>query len=95
VLLLEDRFANGPSHTASAPVPCGNLSSVTAQAIEEVRLTAFKSFRGEVLRLAPLTVLIGRNSSYLPSGATSGWTNMVNGTHTARAGDSGGHTNCL
>lgn len=35
---------------------------MTAQAIEEVRLTAFKSFRGETLRLAPLTVLIGRNS---------------------------------
>lgn len=31
--------------------------------IEEVRLTAFKSFHDQVLRLAPLTVLIGRNSS--------------------------------
>ncbi|NJP99523.1 AAA family ATPase [Streptomyces zingiberis] len=36
---------------------------MTLQAIEEVRLTAFKSFRGEALPLAPLTVLIGRNSS--------------------------------
>ncbi|QKW09070.1 ATP-binding protein [Streptomyces sp. NA04227] len=36
---------------------------MTAQAIEEVRLTAFKSFRREAFRLAPLTVLIGRNSS--------------------------------
>lgn len=36
---------------------------MTAQAITEVRLTAFKSFRDEALRLAPLTVLIGRNSS--------------------------------
>ncbi|MFI0978901.1 AAA family ATPase [Streptomyces sp. NPDC021093] len=36
---------------------------MTAQAIEEVRLTAFKSFRGEAFQLAPLTVLIGRNSS--------------------------------
>ncbi len=41
----------------------GSLAGVTAQAIEEVRLTTFKSFRGEQLRLAPLTVLIGRNSS--------------------------------
>ncbi|MGQ4382818.1 AAA family ATPase [Streptomyces sp. SAS_270] len=31
--------------------------------LEEVRLTAFKSFHGQVLRLSPLTVLIGRNSS--------------------------------
>ncbi|WP_461027402.1 AAA family ATPase [Streptomyces sparsus] len=36
---------------------------MTAPAIEEVRLTAFKSFRGEPFPLAPLTVLIGRNSS--------------------------------
>ncbi|WP_434592761.1 AAA family ATPase [Streptomyces sp. A5-4] len=36
---------------------------MTGHALEEVRLTAFKSFRGEVLKLAPLTVLIGRNSS--------------------------------
>ncbi|WP_445400891.1 AAA family ATPase [Streptomyces sp. LE64] len=36
---------------------------MTALAIEEVRLTAFKSFRGEAFPLAPLTVLIGRNSS--------------------------------
>ncbi|MFI5802216.1 AAA family ATPase [Streptomyces sp. NPDC051561] len=36
---------------------------MTAQAIEEVRLTAFKSFRDETFPLAPLTVLIGRNSS--------------------------------
>ncbi|MBT2441715.1 AAA family ATPase [Streptomyces sp. ISL-36] len=36
---------------------------MTALAIEEVRLTAFKSFRDEAFRLAPLTVLIGRNSS--------------------------------
>ncbi|MDT0378162.1 ATP-binding protein [Streptomyces sp. DSM 42041] len=36
---------------------------MTAPAIAEVRLTAFKSFRGEAFRLAPLTVLIGRNSS--------------------------------
>jgi predicted ATPase len=36
---------------------------VTGHAIEEVRLTAFKSFHGAVLPLAPLTVLIGRNSS--------------------------------
>jgi predicted ATPase len=42
---------------------CGNLADVTAQAIEEVRLTEFKSFRGEAFPLAPLTVLIGRNSS--------------------------------
>lgn len=55
--------ANGPAHTACGPIACGSLSGVTAQAIEEVRLTAFKSFRGEALRLAPLTVLIGRNSS--------------------------------
>jgi hypothetical protein len=31
--------------------------------LSEVRLTAFKSFRDEVLRLSPLTVLIGRNGS--------------------------------
>jgi hypothetical protein len=31
--------------------------------IEEVRLAAFKSFHDQALRLAPLTVLIGRNSS--------------------------------
>jgi predicted ATPase len=36
---------------------------VTARSIEEVRLTAFKSFRDQVLPLAPLTTLIGRNSS--------------------------------
>ncbi|GHJ35950.1 AAA family ATPase [Streptomyces sp. TS71-3] len=36
---------------------------MTVQAIQEVRLTAFKSFRGEALPLAPLSVLIGRNSS--------------------------------
>ncbi|MFI1950912.1 AAA family ATPase [Streptomyces xinghaiensis] len=36
---------------------------MTAQTIQEVRLTAFKSFRDEALPLAPLTVLIGRNSS--------------------------------
>ncbi|MET9291582.1 ATP-binding protein [Streptomyces sp. NPDC003077] len=36
---------------------------MNAPAIDEVRLTAFKSFRGETLRIAPLTVLIGRNSS--------------------------------
>ncbi|GAA1899067.1 ATP-binding protein [Streptomyces sodiiphilus] len=36
---------------------------MTAPAIEELRLTAFKSFREETLRIAPLTVLIGRNSS--------------------------------
>ncbi|MYZ35723.1 ATP-binding protein [Streptomyces sp. MnatMP-M17] len=36
---------------------------MTGHAIEEVRLTAFKSFRDAVLPLAPLTVLIGRNSS--------------------------------
>ncbi|MET9953416.1 ATP-binding protein [Streptomyces sp. NPDC006339] len=36
---------------------------MTALAIEEVRLTAFKSFRDERFPLAPLTVLIGRNSS--------------------------------
>lgn len=39
------------------------VDAVTGHAIEEVRLTAFKSFRGAVLPLAPLTVLIGRNSS--------------------------------
>jgi len=42
---------------------CGSFAGVTAQGIEEVRLTAFKSFRDQVFRLAPLTVLIGRNSS--------------------------------
>lgn len=42
---------------------CGSFADVTAQGIEEVRLTAFKSFRDQVFRLAPLTVLIGRNSS--------------------------------
>ncbi|WP_037912528.1 AAA family ATPase [Actinacidiphila yeochonensis] len=36
---------------------------MTAQGIEELRLTAFKSFRDQVLPLAPLTTLIGRNSS--------------------------------
>ncbi|MBY8880447.1 AAA family ATPase [Actinacidiphila acidipaludis] len=36
---------------------------MTAQGIEEVRLTAFKSFRDQVLPLAPLTTLIGRNGS--------------------------------
>ncbi|MFH9134975.1 AAA family ATPase [Streptomyces sp. NPDC017524] len=36
---------------------------MTGHALEEVRLTAFKSFHGAVLPLAPLTVLIGRNSS--------------------------------
>ncbi|MGX2997329.1 AAA family ATPase [Streptomyces sp. JNUCC 64] len=36
---------------------------MTDLAIEEVRLTAFKSFRDERFPLAPLTVLIGRNSS--------------------------------
>ncbi|SEO18779.1 Predicted ATPase [Actinacidiphila rubida] len=41
----------------------GSLSRVTVQGIEEVRLTAFKSFRNQVLPLAPLTTLIGRNSS--------------------------------
>jgi predicted ATPase len=41
----------------------GSLSRVTAQSIEEVRLTAFKSFRDQILPLAPLTTLIGRNSS--------------------------------
>jgi predicted ATPase len=39
------------------------VEQVTGHAIEEVRLTAFKSFHGAVLPLAPLTVLIGRNSS--------------------------------
>lgn len=32
---------------------------------------------------------------YLPSGYTSGWTYMVDGTPAARAGDSGGHTGCF
>ncbi|MFF3753579.1 AAA family ATPase [Streptomyces sp. NPDC002018] len=36
---------------------------MTGHAIEEVRLTAFKSFDHAVLPLAPLTALIGRNSS--------------------------------
>ncbi|WP_405586568.1 AAA family ATPase [Streptomyces sp. NBC_01190] len=36
---------------------------MTAPGIEEVRLTAFKSFRDQVFPLAPLTTLIGRNSS--------------------------------
>ncbi|MFD5780214.1 AAA family ATPase [Streptomyces sp. NPDC126933] len=36
---------------------------MTGHAIAEVRLTAFKSFRDAALSLAPLTVLIGRNSS--------------------------------
>ncbi|MEV0034428.1 AAA family ATPase [Streptomyces sp. NPDC050804] len=36
---------------------------MTGHTIEEVRLTAFKSFDHAVLPLAPLTVLIGRNSS--------------------------------
>ncbi|MGW0560160.1 hypothetical protein ACWDZ4_05900 [Streptomyces sp. NPDC003016] len=36
---------------------------MTAQAVEGVRLTAFKGFRDERLRPAPPTVLIGRNSS--------------------------------
>lgn len=40
-----------------------SLAGVTVQAIQEVRLTAFKSFRHEALPLAPLSVLIGRNSS--------------------------------
>lgn len=39
------------------------IEQVTGHAIEEVRLTAFKSFHGAALPLAPLTVLIGRNSS--------------------------------
>ncbi|MFJ8971801.1 MULTISPECIES: AAA family ATPase [unclassified Streptomyces] len=39
------------------------VERVTGHAIEEVRLTAFKSFHGAVFPLAPLTVLIGRNSS--------------------------------
>ncbi|MGC4907232.1 AAA family ATPase [Streptomyces cyaneofuscatus] len=39
------------------------VEQVTGHAIEEVRLTAFKSFHGAVLPLTPLTVLIGRNSS--------------------------------
>ncbi|MFG3394415.1 MULTISPECIES: AAA family ATPase [Streptomyces] len=47
----------------SAPVPLRYVEQVTGHAIEEVRLTAFKSFHGAVLPLAPLTVLIGRNSS--------------------------------
>lgn len=37
--------------------------STDATYLQEVRLTAFKSFRDEVLRLSPLTVLIGRNGS--------------------------------
>ncbi|NUQ97956.1 MAG: DUF2690 domain-containing protein [Streptomyces sp.] len=32
---------------------------------------------------------------YVPAGYTSGWTNMVDGTVTARAGDKGGLTNCV
>ncbi|MEU0161253.1 hypothetical protein ABZ154_21075 [Streptomyces sp. NPDC006261] len=36
---------------------------MTGPAIEEVRLTACKSFHCAVLPLAPLTVLIGCNSS--------------------------------
>ncbi|MFF2199691.1 AAA family ATPase [Streptomyces sp. NPDC058145] len=39
------------------------MSGTEGLSLEEVRLTAFKSFHGQVLRLAPLTVLIGRNSS--------------------------------
>lgn len=54
---------SGPQQTRLQGMACGNLAGVTAQGIEEVRLTAFKSFRGEAFRLAPLTVLIGRNSS--------------------------------
>lgn len=53
----------GTVETRPQRMACGNLAGVTAQGIEEVRLTAFKSFRGEAFRLAPLTVLIGRNSS--------------------------------
>lgn len=41
----------------------GSSNRVNVQGIEEVRLTAFKSFRDQVLPLAPLTTLIGRNSS--------------------------------
>lgn len=52
--------AGGP---LSAPTPLRYVERVTGHAIEEVRLTAFKSFHGAVLPLAPLTVLIGRNSS--------------------------------
>lgn len=38
----------------------------------------------------------GYNQQYwVPSGYTSGWTNMVDGTPAARAGDSGGHTPCV
>lgn len=55
--------AAGPAEPRTAGVACGNLANVTAEAIEEVRLTAFKSFRDEAFSLAPLTVLIGRNSS--------------------------------
>ncbi|TWD21660.1 putative ATPase [Streptomyces sp. T12] len=40
-----------------------DVSSAEGLSLEEVRLTAFKSFHGQVLRLAPLTILIGRNSS--------------------------------
>lgn len=36
---------------------------MTERGISEVRLTAFKSFRDQVLPLSPLTTLIGRNSS--------------------------------
>ncbi|MDX3238903.1 AAA family ATPase [Streptomyces sp. ME03-5709C] len=41
----------------------GDANGAGGSALEEVRLTAFKSFHNQVLRLAPLTVLIGRNSS--------------------------------
>jgi predicted ATPase len=52
-----------PRARRPTPEDWGNLADVTAPSIEEVRLTAFKSFRDESFRPAPLTVLIGRNSS--------------------------------
>ncbi|MFD3413749.1 AAA family ATPase [Streptomyces cyaneofuscatus] len=62
----EGRPDSGPWPVSRAEdAPCGvrYVEQVTGHAIEEVRLTAFKSFHGAVLPLAPLTVLIGRNSS--------------------------------
>lgn len=40
-----------------------NSDAIHGTYLHEVRLTAFKSFRHETLRLSPLTVLIGRNGS--------------------------------
>ncbi|MPY92867.1 MAG: AAA family ATPase [Acidimicrobiia bacterium] len=54
-----------PRSSSSWPrvVPLAPVNTLEPTTIEEIRLTRFKTFRGAVLPLGPLTLLVGRNGS--------------------------------